>query len=69
MKILKQIEKKIKKLKWYDMSLLKLDVVFFTLFVITVWPAFRNLVLGIEWFWYLAIAIVLAIPILKKLCR
>ena len=69
MKILKQIEKNIKKLKWYDLSILKLDVVFFTFFVLAVWPAFRNLVLGIEWYWYLAIAIILAIPLLKKLCR
>jgi len=69
MKILKLIEKKIKKLKWYDISLLKLDVVFFTLFVLAVWPAFANLVLGIAWYWYLAVAIILAIPLLKKLCR
>jgi hypothetical protein len=68
MKLLKLVEKNTKKIKWYDISLLKLDVIFFTLFLITFWPAFRNLVLGIEWFWYLAIAVVLAVPLLKKMC-
>ena len=57
----------IKKFKWYDISMLKLDVVFFTLFLVAVWPAFRNLVLGVEWFWYLGIAVVLMIPLLKKM--
>ena len=67
MGLFKWIEKNIKKLKWYDIPLLKLDVFCFTLFLITVWPAFRNLVLGIEWFWYLAVSLVLMVPILKKM--
>ena len=65
--LFKWVEKGGKKFKWYDFSILKLDVFFFTLFLITVWPAFRDFVFGIEWFWYLAIAIVLMIPLLKKL--
>jgi hypothetical protein len=65
--LFKWAEKSIKKLKWYDMSMLKMDVFFFTLFLIAVWPAFRSLVLGVEWFWYLAIALVLMIPLLKKM--
>ena len=69
MGLLKWVEKGLKKMKWYDASMLKLDVVFFTLFLITAWSAFRNLVLGIGWYWYLAIAIVLMIPILRKMCK
>jgi len=68
MKFFKWADKGIKKYRWYDASILKADVFFFTLFLITVWPAFRNLVLGVEWFWYLAIALVLMIPLLKKMC-
>ena len=56
-----------KNLKWYDVSLLKLCVLFFTLFLVTVWPGFRDLVMSFAWYWYLIIAIILAIPILKKL--
>ncbi len=57
----------IKKMKWYDISLLKGAVFFFTLFLITVWPQFRELILKIHWGWFLAIGIILAIPLMKKI--
>lgn len=60
-------EKSIKKMKWFDVSLVKLSVFFFTLFLITAWADFRVLVLGIEWFYYLIAAIILCIPLLKKM--
>ena len=34
MKLLKQVEKIAKKMKWYDFSMLKLSVFFFTLFLV-----------------------------------
>ena len=67
MNIFELIEKFCKKMKWYDVSLLKGTVLFSTLFLITAWAGFRNLVLGIEWYWYLIIAVILAIPLLKKM--
>jgi hypothetical protein len=67
MNLFKWADKSIKRFNWWDMSVLKMDVVFFTLFLIAVWPAFRSLVLGIGWIWYLAISIVLMIPLLKKM--
>jgi hypothetical protein len=63
-KIMKKFSKN---LKWYDISLLKLCVVFFTLFLITVWPAFKILVLSFAWYWYLIIGVILAIPLIKKM--
>ncbi len=63
----KQFEKMTKKMKWYDISLVKLTVFFATLFLITVWSGFRNFVLGVEWYWYLAITVVLMIPLFKKM--
>ena len=66
MYIIKQTEKFAKKMKWYDFSLLKSHVLFFTLFLVTVWPDFRNLVLGIEWNWFLTIAMILWVPLAKK---
>jgi len=63
----KWLEKTVKKMKWYDISLVKLTVFFATLFLITVWEVFRNFVLGFDWYWYLIITIVLMIPLLKKM--
>ena len=59
--------KNAKKMKWYDISLVKLTVFFMTLFLITAWTGFRNFVLGVEWYWYLIAAISLMIPLLKRM--
>ena len=55
------------KLKWYDMSLVKLSVMFATFFLMTAWTGFRNLVLSVEWHWYLIITLILMAPLLKKM--
>lgn len=54
-------------LKWYEFSYLKASVFFFTLFLVTVWPAFQNLVLGLEWYWWLAFGIITAAPLVRKI--
>ncbi len=55
------------KMKWYDFSLLKLSVFFFTLFLLTVWPGFAAFAMNIDWYWYLAAALVVSIPLIKKM--
>lgn len=67
MNLTKWLDKIVKKMKWYDISLVKLTVFFATLFLITVWTGFRNLVLGFDWYWYLIITIFLMILLLKKM--
>ncbi len=67
MNFTKLIENYGKKIKWYDISLLKLTMFFATLFLVTVWTGFRNLVLGFEWYWYLALAVIFTIPIVKRM--
>ncbi len=62
----KMIEKWMKKMVWYDVSLLKLSVFFFTLFLVTVWAGFRSFVLGVHWGWFLLLGIVFAAPLCKK---
>lgn len=57
----------VKKMRWYDISFLKLAVFFATLFLITAWVGFRTFVLGFAWYWYLALMIVFMIPLLKKM--
>jgi len=64
---MKFVEKYLKDLKWYDISFVKIAVFFFTLFLLTVWGDFQDFVLGFDWYWYLIIAIVFAIPALKKM--
>ena len=56
-----------KRMEWYDFSLVKLTVFFATLFLLTAWQGFQDLALGIAWYWYLMITIMLLIPLLKKL--
>jgi len=69
MNLFKTVEKNAGKLKWYDFSIFKLDVFFFTLFLITAWAGFRNLVLSLAWYWYLIVALILMIPLLKKFLK
>ncbi|MBR9676546.1 hypothetical protein GOV04_00200 [Candidatus Woesearchaeota archaeon] len=56
-----------KKMKWYDFSLLKSSVFFFTLFLVVAWTGFRNFVLLIDWYWYLILWVLLSVPLLKKM--
>jgi hypothetical protein len=37
------------------------------LFLITAWPGFHNLVMRFEWYWYLILMSLFAIPIYKKI--
>jgi len=54
--------KKVSKLEWLDMALVKWSVFFFTLMIVKFWPNILNL----EWYWYLLIWIILAIkPFIK----
>jgi len=67
MNLFKRTEKLAKKMKWYDVSFLKASVFFFTIFLLVAWEDFRNIVLGIQWYWPLALAIIFSIPLLKKM--
>ena len=60
-------EKLLKKMKWYDISLTKLSTFFGTLLLITAFPQFLAFVLQFEWYWYLILMIVVAIPVMRKL--
>jgi hypothetical protein len=67
MNFFKMTEKFAQKMKWYDVALLKITVMFMTLFLITAWTGFREFILSIAWYWYLIISLVLMIPQLKKM--
>jgi len=50
-------EKNMKEIDVWDVSLIKTSVLLSTLFLVTVWPAFLNLVLKAHWGWYLGLSI------------
>lgn len=66
MSISEKTEKAILRIRWYDCSILKVATVFFTLFLLTVWPVFHHFVMSIAWYWYLIIFFVIISPILRK---
>ena len=57
-KIMKKLDKQMKKLDVWDVSLIKLSVAAFVLFVITVWPAAMNWVHSVNPWYFLAAAII-----------
>lgn len=57
-----------KRLKWYDISLVKLAVLFFTLFLLTALPGLRAFALGIPWYAHLALAVLFSLLAMRKLC-
>lgn len=53
---------KVKKMDWVDLALVKLAVLFFTLALAKLWPD----VLGLEWYWYGLVFILLSIkPLIR----
>ena len=65
--MIKWMSKMVKKMEWYDIGLIKWTTLFATLFLVTVWPWFHDLVMSVAWYWFLAIMIILMIPLLKKM--
>jgi len=60
----KWLSKKIKKMEWYDMSMVKLSTAAFILMVAKLWSR----ILALEWYWYGIIFVLAAIsPMLKIL--
>ena len=66
----KMFDNKIKKLDTLDISLIKLSVIAFTLWILTIWPAFATWVYSINPMYYLILWIIFAIrPISKILSK
>ena len=67
MRIIEWSENVIKKFKWYDVKLAQLAAIFAILTLITAWPAFLEFVLKFEWYWYLLLAFVFGLPLVKRM--
>jgi hypothetical protein len=57
--MIKKSKKCLKKLNLCDVWCIKTGSAFFVLFLIAVWPAFRDLVMRVHWGWFLAITVIL----------
>ena len=60
-------ESMMKKFKWYDMKLAQIAAIFMTLTLIAGWPAFLEAVLKVQWYWYLLLAFVFGVPLVKRM--
>ena len=67
MGIIKWAENVVKRFRWYDIKLAQLATLFATLCLITLWPAFLRFVLRFEWYWYLILAIIFGLPLVKRM--
>ncbi len=67
MNIIKWSEEVMKKFKWYDVKLAQWAAIFAVLTLIVAWPAFLEAVLKVEWYWYLALAIICGTPLVKRM--
>jgi hypothetical protein len=66
MGLIEWIESGVSKLKWYDISLVKMSTMCSTLFLMTVWPAFANFVFSIAWYYWLILMFVFAFIPMKR---
>ena len=51
------LDTKVRGMHWYDISLTKISLLAIGLFLAKVWPG----ILGLDWYWYLVIAIAAAL--------
>ena len=60
------VDKRIKKLRWFDISLIKASVFVFVLMLVKFWPS----LIYLDWYWYFIIFLVFAIrPLYVTLLR
>ncbi len=64
-KVHKKFDPCTKNLDFHDIGLTKFSVTAAVLFLLTIWPALRNLALSVSWGWYLAAMILFAIRPIK----
>lgn len=63
---MKEINKKVKKMDFWDVGFMKWGVVAAVLFLITVWPGLHDLVMKVHWGWYLGAMVLFMIRPLTK---
>lgn len=63
--MIKKFNKKIKKMKFWDIGLIKWATAASVLFLMTVWPGLHDLVMSAHWGWYLGAMILFMIKPLK----
>jgi len=59
------VDKRIKKLRWFDISLIKISTAAFILLVAKLWAP----LLSLDWYWYLVIVLVAGARPLFQVCK
>ena len=67
MNIIKWAKKIVKKFKWYDVKLAQLTAIFAVLALITGCATCLEIVQKLDWYWYLVLAILTGIPLVKRI--
>lgn len=62
---LKWVDSKVKHLRWFDISLIKLSTAAFVLLVAKFYPP----ILSLEWYWYVVLGLVAAIRPIMAMFR
>jgi len=62
------LKEKIKKLDVWDIGLIKLSVIAFTLFALTIWPVLTSWAYSVSPWYYLIVLVILAIRPVYKIC-
>lgn len=62
----RRLNRRVRSFKWYDISLTKLSVAAFVLFILSVWPAAMAWVQNTHWLWFLLATVIFAILPIKK---
>lgn len=57
----------VKRFRWYDVKLAQLSTLFATLCAMVLWQGFREFVFRFEWYWYLILAIIFGLPLVKRM--
>ena len=65
----KKVKKDVKNMHTGRIGLLKLSTISFILFLITVWPDFKEVVLKIHWSWFLGAMILFSIRPLTRMFK
>jgi len=64
--MIKKAQRCLKKLDLFDVWSIKVSSAIFILFLMTVWPAFNELVMKVHWGWFLgAVILLMAKPFMK----
>ena len=62
-RLIEWVDGKVAQMRYFDVAATKLAVLFFTLFLVKIWPP----IICLDWRWYLGLSFVVAAPIIYRI--